>query len=159
MSECSIRPAVAGDLAALVEIESHSFRDERFTPRQMRYLLLKAKAVTLVAENEAGVVGYAIALLPSLPKPARLYSIAVAEHFRGKKIAEALIRELLNYCLQRGYQKLRLEVRQSQQRALSLYRRMGFNEIGRLANYYPDGEAALHMQRTIDDSPENRDNP
>lgn len=157
MSEYAIRSAVAGDLAALVEIENLSFRDARFTPRQMRYLLLKAKAITLVAAKQSAVVGYATVLLPQLPRPARLYSIAVAEPFRGKKIAESLIWEALNHCREKGYQRIRLEVRQSLQPALNLYRRMGFSEIGYLVNYYPDGETALHMQLSIAKLPKKED--
>lgn len=143
-----LRPAELSDLATLVTIENRCFSGDRISPRQMRYLLTQAKALTLVAIADGGetVVGYATCLLPRLPRPARLYSIAVVDAYRGKNIAALLIGCLLEDCRRRGYQRMRLEVRESQSRTIALYRRLGFGKIARLPNYYQDGDAALQMQ-------------
>ena len=43
-----IRQAKSRDVRALIEIENRAFRTDRFTPRNFRYLLSEANAVTLV---------------------------------------------------------------------------------------------------------------
>jgi ribosomal protein S18 acetylase RimI-like enzyme len=47
-----------------------------------------------------------------------------------------------------------LEVRCSNQAAISLYERNGYTETGKIQKYYADGEDGLQLRRLITDSEE-----
>ena len=144
-----IRPATPDDVMTLLAIEQASFDSERISRRQMRYLLTRAKAITLIAEQEGKAVAYAMVFVPGLPRPARLYSIAVDQRFRGQKIAATLLNQLFLQLQQARYRRIRLEVRESQAGVQRLYQRLGFNELIRIPAYYEDGESAIRMEKNF----------
>ncbi|MFW1677882.1 N-acetyltransferase family protein [Pontibacter sp. JAM-7] len=146
----TLRRATPADAARLLEIENLSFVTDQIKPRQMRYLISRASAVTLVAEVGEQIVGYLLVLVPKSPRPARIYSVAVAPVYRGQNVAQQLLRFALGYLRSLQYAVVRLEVRAGDQRAQTLYRRLGFSPVSRLAQYYADGEAAVRMQLNLE---------
>lgn len=70
-----------------------------------------------------------------------IMKIAVRKEFRNKKIAEKLI----NFYLNNYKQNLFLEVRESNNVAISFYRKIGFIGVGKRKNYYSNGETAILM--------------
>ncbi len=149
MESVQIRAARADDILPLLAIEQASFASDQISRRQMRYLLTRAKAITLVAELDGIVVGYVMAFVPGLPRPARLYSLAVDICFRGQKIAQRLLSSVLLQIQQARYQRIRLEVRESQADVQLLYQQLGFNELIRIPGYYEDGESAIRMEKKL----------
>jgi ribosomal-protein-alanine N-acetyltransferase len=82
------------------------------------------------------------------PGEAELQSIAVAKKFWGQGMGAALLQEAIAWTRAAGHRVLHLEVRESNERALALYRRLGFAQTGRRPRYYQDtGEAALLMSK------------
>lgn len=82
-----------------------------------------------------------------------LLNIVVSRAHQGQGIARALLGLLCERCRARQAGLLWLEVRPSNERALALYRREGFVEVGRRKAYYPAPEGredALVMRRDID---------
>ena len=144
-----IRRALPADIPALLSIESACFKTDKISPAQMRYLLKKARAVTFVFQQDESIAGYAMLLTPMLPRPARLYSIAVQQQYRGRKIAARLMDRILQYARDHNYTRLRLEVRKSQSHVQHLYQKCGFKVIGILPAYYADGEDGLRMQARL----------
>jgi ribosomal-protein-alanine N-acetyltransferase len=71
-------------------------------------------------------------------------NIVVDRGVRRQGIGQAMIRELQTRAKERGCIRVHLEVRESNASAIALYRKLGFVETTRRANYYsnPD-EAAL----------------
>lgn len=150
MQAVLLREAVPGDAPALLRIEHQCFVTDRIKPRQMRYLLTRAKALNVVAECDAGAIAYLSCLTPvRRDRPARLYSLAVAPDFRGRGLAVALLERLFDALCARGYRRLRLEVRAGDRRTQALYQRFGFREFSRIEAYYEDGEAALRMEASL----------
>ena len=49
-----LRKATLDDLDALLELEHQSFSGDRLSRRQLRYLISRARAVTLLVESGAG---------------------------------------------------------------------------------------------------------
>lgn len=141
-----VREAQLADLPALNALEADSFPSDQLSPRQMRYLLVRAKARVLVATDNDRVLAYAALLLPAHPRPARLYSLAVQADVQGRGIAGRLLTRLLQIANQNGYLRIRLEVRASAERTQALYRRFGFETISHVPDYYEDGEDALRME-------------
>ncbi|QFT56325.1 GNAT family N-acetyltransferase [Microbulbifer sp. THAF38] len=145
VEQCSIRPAQIGDLNHLLSIEHDSFTTDLLNRRQMRYLLIKAKACCLLLEVQGVIVGYGICLTPKLPRPARLYSLAVRQEYRGKGLARALIEAFKKYLNCNNYKYWQLEVVINNHSAQKLYKDSGFEIKAQLPGYYENGCDALRM--------------
>jgi len=65
-----------------------------------------------------------------------MMNVAVHPDFRRKGIAEALVNALVENLKKMGSHCLTLEVRASNTPAITLYEKLGFQEIGRRKNYY-----------------------
>ena len=66
----------------------------------------------------------------------RYHGTAVHPDARGQGIATRLILALVEDLKKQGSHCLTLEVRASNQNAISLYQKLGFSQIGRRPNYY-----------------------
>jgi len=66
-----------------------------------------------------------------------LLNIAVDKALHGAGLARGLLDTLYAFCRQVGVPLLWLEVRPSNERALGVYRRQGFVEVGVRKGYYP----------------------
>ena len=74
---------------------------------------------------------------------------------RRRGIAEALLRELERLLPARGVERITLEVRASNEPALALYRKLGYEALGLRKNYYEKPrEDALIMQKRISLDPD-----
>ncbi len=65
-----------------------------------------------------------------------LTEIAVRSEYRRQGIAQKLMEELLKVAEDNNFSFVTLEVRESNQPAISLYRKFGFKEVGLRKNYY-----------------------
>ncbi|MFZ5654665.1 MAG: ribosomal protein S18-alanine N-acetyltransferase [Pseudomonadota bacterium] len=144
-----IRSAGDPDLPAILRLEQQAFAADRFTARQLRYLLQRAHARFLVAAGEGQLLGYAVTLYRSGTRRARLYTLAVAEAARGRGVARALIAALEADARRRGCRDLALEVRADNCPARQLYERLGFRLERLLSDYYADGAGALRMIKPL----------
>lgn len=79
------------------------------------------------------------------PDGGDIMTIATAPEFRGKGVAKALIAATADKLREKGLSWLTLEVRPSNTAAISLYRAMGFRDVGRRPRYYkkPTEDALL----------------
>jgi ribosomal-protein-alanine N-acetyltransferase len=75
--------------------------------------------------------------------------LGVAAEARRKGCARALIDELVVSERAEGAREFRLELRDSNDSARSLYEAQGFVVVGRRSRYYPDGEDALLLTRRL----------
>ena len=143
-----IRSAGPGDLAALVALEG-SFPDEDQFDRRTWRRLLAGQTATLVHESEGMIDASAVLLFRQGSDIARLYSISVAPGARGRGLGARLLAACAEQALARGAERLRLEVRSTNSSATRLYGAAGYRVIARLESYYPDGEAALRMEKSL----------
>lgn len=104
-------------------------------------------AFYIVAEISGRMVGYAG--LWGIVDEGHITNVAVHPDFRRKGIGEALITVLLSHTRENGILSHTLEVRASNEAAISLYSKFGFEPAGLRKNYYEDnGEDAIIMWRT-----------
>jgi len=145
-----IRPATVADLGPLVRLENASFDTDRLTRRQLRYMLTRARAVTLVMPGaDGGLAGYALALLSRGTSVARLYSIAVAREARTRGVGRALVAaaEVAVWEADRAY--MRLEIRRDNLASQALFEGLGYRRFGVLSDYYEDHMEALRYEKTL----------
>ena len=93
------------------------------------------------------VVGFCI--LRSFYDEGEILNIAVSPDHRGKSIGHALIGEAIEYADSHGIEVIFLEVRRSNEPAISLYKKYNFEPIAIRKNYYDaPKEDAIIMRRT-----------
>ncbi|MEX2109472.1 MAG: ribosomal protein S18-alanine N-acetyltransferase [Gemmatimonadaceae bacterium] len=145
-----LRPAIEGDLTEIARIERTSFADP-WTEESFRRLLDTEPAIFLVAKNapDAAVAGYVVAF--SVGQDGEILNVAVATDFRGRGLAGQMLDAALIELAARGVRTAFLEVRESNEAALGLYRSRNFSEIGRRREYYRRPvEDALVMRRVLE---------
>ena len=86
-------------------------------------------------DAQGEMLGYFVAM-PGVDEM-HLLNITVAPAAQGHGYGSFLIFALTNLCRENHAQQLWLEVRQSNERARTLYQRLGFTTVGVRKNYYP----------------------
>lgn len=108
-------------------------------------------ALPWVLRSPASGEPVAFALAWSVADELHLLDMASHPAHRRQGHARALLGELLSYARREHKRLLLLEVRQSNEAAISLYRGAGFETTGVRRGYYSDtGEDALEMRVTLD---------
>ncbi|UGQ48059.1 ribosomal protein S18-alanine N-acetyltransferase [Massilia endophytica] len=95
----------------------------------------------VLRDNTRELLGYF--LIMAVVDEAHLLNVAVAKGQQGKGLGRFLLNQSVACARGLGMDSILLEVRPSNRRALEIYRRYGFNEIGRRKGYYP----AANQQR------------
>ena len=90
-------------------------------------------------------------LVLNLFSESEIVRIAVIPEYRRRGIAEKLIKEVINYSKEAGYENIFLEVRSQNFQAKSLYIKLGFEECGIRKQYYknPKDDAIIMVKRLI----------
>lgn len=102
--------------------------------RMIVELAERGRGIFLVAEREGTIVGHAFleALALAVTSHVVRLTLAVHEGHQGQGVGRALMNELLRWARSNPrVEKVELQVRSSNERALGLYRSLGFVEEGR----------------------------
>lgn len=103
-----------------------------------------------VYQQEEDIVGYIV--LSIAAGEAHILTLAVHPDFQGHGFAKQILEHALETSKEHGADTIYLEVRPSNVRAIEIYSKAGFNEIGIRKDYYPDidgREDALVMAMTF----------
>lgn len=145
-----IRPATVGDIDALLDLEARSFETDRLTRRNFQYLLTRAHAACLIAEDGKGnLLGYVLTLFRRGTSLARIYSLAVAAAARGQGVGQALLLAAEQAAIAEHAWLMRLEVRPDNHAATRLYAAAGYRPFGRYLDYYEDHSEAVRYQKRL----------
>lgn len=142
------RRAVPADAEAIANIERLSF------PKPWSLDLIETSlspgfgARFVVAEFKGEVVAY-IGARCIADSEYEIANVAVLPRFRRRGIASGLLAALIDMAEAEGAYDISLEVRPSNEAALTLYDGFGFRAEGRRKGYYSDGEDALIMWRRM----------
>ena len=96
---------------------------------------LRAGYQCWVLSHAVEVIGYGI--LTVAAGEAHVLNVCVANTQQGSGNGTRLMRRLIDLARWHRAQRIFLEVRPSNARAVKLYHHLGFNEIGKRPNYYP----------------------
>lgn len=142
-----ISAATRGDLPAIHALEKIAFP----APWRIEFFDGELQApgrMNLVAKRRGVLVGYIFSMV--ILDEMHVNKIAVSEHARRQGIADALMAEAFAFARQRNVESISLEVRKSNAGAQAFYRHLGFEPSYIRPRYYPDGEAAVVMTRTVE---------
>ena len=143
--DLTIRVMCESDLEEILTIEKTSFADP-WSPRLFRETLLFPHSVNFVVESpDGGVIGYLNLYL--IAQEGHLLNLAVHPAWRRQGLATAILAHTMDHLRQRDALNVFLEVREKNQSAIGLYRKFGFEVVGKRKRYYAEtNEDALVMQ-------------
>lgn len=102
----------------------------------------------IVALDKNKMIGFAIGIVSSDGK-GKIVLIGVENNYRRRGIGTRLLRRLFLVLSMKGVNEIELEVRVSNTKAISFYKKNGFRISELRKNYYEDGEDGYIMMRTI----------
>ena len=146
-----LRPAKPADVRAIVHTEQPSFTNpkEAFNRRQIASLVRNPHAIVTVGTCDGRVLGWVVGLIRRHPRycTGRIYAIAVHPEARGLRLGRRLLEHALKALRRCGVETVFLEARIDNERAIELYRKVGFAHRHHLPHYYGRGRHGLSMVR------------
>lgn len=143
-----VRHMELGDVPEVARLEQVCFSSPWSARSFASCLADKEVVLSLVATVNEAIAGYAVNWL--VPPEIHIGNLAVAPGFRRLGVARHLLQTIVAYGRARSCTVAHLEVRVSNQAAISLYESMGFRRVGIRRGYYEDnGEDALLMSLSI----------
>ena len=121
------------DIAAIAELEKLCF-SAPWSEKAIEETMSGERAVFLTAKEGVEIAGY-IGSYCCYPE-GYITNIAVAPAFRRRGIGRALVSELIKIGREEGFSFLTLEVRASNEAAISLYKSLGFSDVGLRPKFY-----------------------
>ena len=138
-----IRQGNRGDLEGIYAIEIESFA----SPWSKKSLALDLENplsfYTLVEDREGNILAYGAYM--KLVDEGHILNIAVGKDYRGQGYGSLLLQAMIQEARERGILSMTLEVRPSNQVALALYEKYGFEIKGRRKNYYLDNHEDAYI--------------
>ena len=128
-----IIPMTEEHVSRVAELETVCFSDP-WVEAAVRSELDNELSYWLVAVENATVIGYIGS--QTVLGEADIMNVAVDPAYRRRGIARALLEQLQADLTKKEVHSLTLEVRVSNEPAITLYTAMGYNQVGRRPNYY-----------------------
>lgn len=146
MSELIVRRAEEPDVDRIAQLEIECFTTPWTRESVYEDVVKNPRALYVVAEIDGLVIGYAGVW--SIVDEGHITNVAVDPKFRKLHVGSAIIAVLLEVTEKAGVEHHTLEVRRSNEAAINLYKKFGFEVCGERKGYYQDeGEDALIMWR------------
>lgn len=131
-------------VSQIAELERICFSDP-WSERSIGAELKNRLSMWFVATEEETVLGYIGS--QTVLDSSDVMNIAVHPDHRKKGIGEKLVLDLVHYLKEKDIKSLLLEVRVSNTAAINLYKKLGFQEIGRRRNYYHNPKEDAYILR------------
>ena len=147
MIDLILRQGEIRDAFEMAEIEKICFSEPWSEESIIDDIEHSERSFYIVAEIDSHIVGYIGCW--KIFDEGHITNVAVRPEFRRKHIAENLINVMVSVTEDEDITSWTLEVRESNEPAKSLYRKLGFSEAGIRKGYYRDtNEDAIIMWKT-----------
>ncbi|MGI8639538.1 MAG: ribosomal protein S18-alanine N-acetyltransferase [Pyrinomonadaceae bacterium] len=134
------------DISDIIEIQTEC-RLSPWSYQDYQDEILRRDSASFTAKNKQTVIGFIIArlIIPEnynnynnsfLKLEAEIYNLAVKPNFQQKGIGNLLLRQFIQKAKENQVNSIWLEVRESNQTALSFYKNNKFKEIYKRKNFY-----------------------
>jgi ribosomal-protein-alanine N-acetyltransferase len=150
----TIRQFQPDDIKQVVSVNLRCL-PENYPDQFFMGLYYHAPKAFFVAEHEGEVIGYIMCRIERgisgfgrMPvKKGHIVSVAVLNALRNKGIGKALIHAGMEGMISYGASEFFLEVRKTNEEAIAVYEKLGYNVRRVLRGYYRDGEDAYLMTK------------
>ena len=130
-----LRPMQTTDLPMVLEIESAAYSFP--WTQQIFKDCLQVGYTGRVLELDSRIIGYG--LMSVAAREAQILNLCIHPNWQGHGYGQQILKHLIELAKQKNAQSIFLEVRTSNQTAMNLYHKMGFNQVGLRKNYYLNG--------------------
>ena len=144
----SIRLMKNGDLKRIAQLEKELFQSPWSIADFQYELDNNPFASYYVLEKEKMLVGYIGLWL--LDDQCQITTIGIDRRFQRNGYASQLMNFVFSLCKQFHFQNINLEVRVSNNKAIALYEKYGFQNVAVRKNYYADYEDAYLMIKELE---------
>ena len=137
------------DLSELEALERQCFDGSlALKRRQLRYLLRSPRVSARVVRRDGRIAAEVMVLRRKTPRGliGRIYTLAVDAAYRGNGLGRMVLAGCLDELRAEGAAAAVLEVDATNDAAIALYERMGFERTRRLVDYYAAGKDAWKMR-------------
>lgn len=148
--EYDIRPLTTDQLQEVLRLNIRCFRNgDNYTKHTFEFLLNEPRTLSYRVVTPADeLVGFAF-IMVNENNAAHLTTIGVAPEHRGRGLAKRLLQHIEDALRVREVGTIMLEVRVANIEARSLYSRLGYTVVQRIARYYNNGEDCFLMMKAI----------
>ncbi len=152
-SQFYVELASSKDIEIIWKLENNIFRkDDRFSKRQLRYLLSSPNAKLFLCHRSGNCVGYGVSIVTRLKngkKKGRIYSIGLLADHRRKGGGSELLNTLEGQLRLAGVSFITLETKKGPIGASRFFRRKGYVQTMYLPQYYASAHG-IRMKKDIE---------
>ncbi len=146
-AKIEIFPMTEDDIKSIALIEKECF-SEPWSEKSLSEELENPVACFFTAKIGGETAGYIGSF--NVVGEVSITNVAVSEKFRKRGVAIRLLEHLEKVCREKNAEFITLEVRQSNENAISLYKKCGFCKVGERKNFYSHPtENAVLMTKTL----------
>jgi ribosomal-protein-alanine N-acetyltransferase len=143
----SVRPPQLGDARTLAEAELECFSDPWPPQFFVSEILADGRFNRLLVDPAGRMVAYLFCAWQYLDL--HVLKVATMPPFRRCGLARRLMALAEDHVVEMGGESLTLEVRSSNQPAITMYETLGYHHAGIGAGYYQNGEDAVVMRKRM----------
>ena len=153
-TENLIRQPETTDVEDIVQINRKCL-PENYAPAFFHRMLSENRQISCVAIQGEKIVGYLMSrrdhrhTLRGNKVRCHIMSVAVLHEYRKQGIGGMMLKYIIDQCGKNLIHEIVLEVRESNESAIRLYRTYGFEKEKTLQRYYLDGEDGVLMRKKI----------
>lgn len=137
------------DLEQLVKVEQSCFNPNKYhlsSKANFHHMLTKGNTEILICQINKQICGMSVIFYRNTSSYGRLYSIAVLPEYQGKDIGKKLFQKTIESIKKRKLKGMLLEIRTDNIKHKERYLKLGFKEMKKLKNYYPDNTEAIKLK-------------
>ena len=131
--DLTVRSILPSDLDAILDVERSAY-DFPWS-KNIFEKCLDHEYNSSVLECDDQIVGYIIML--TVLQEAHILNFCIAPDFQRRRYGAFLLRTVIDHASSSGVKQFFIEVRQSNQAAINLYKKEGFQKVGLRKDYYP----------------------
>jgi ribosomal-protein-alanine N-acetyltransferase len=143
------RQPIALDIPVLASYEKLLFPYSPWNTSQFKeeFAGIPTTRYMSVAEAVNKIIGYCGVFLPAPGVEADILTVAVLPEYRRQGIAREFMRQIEEWSRERGASAMMLEVEQTNESAIELYKSLGYMNISVRMDYYGPGKDAFVMRK------------
>ncbi|CAN2218523.1 RimI Acetyltransferases [Candidatus Nanopelagicaceae bacterium] len=143
------RQPIALDIPVLASYEKLLFPYSPWNTAQFKeeFAGIPTTRYMSVAETNNTIIGYCGVFLPAPGVEADILTVAVLPEYRRQGIAKEFMRQIEEWSKERGASAMMLEVEQTNESAIELYKSLGYMKISVRMDYYGPGKDAFVMRK------------
>jgi ribosomal-protein-alanine N-acetyltransferase len=143
------RQPIALDIPVLASYEKQLFPYSPWNTAQFKeeFAGIPTTRYMSVAEADNKIVGYCGVFVPAPGVEADILTVAVLPEYRRQGIAKEFMRQIEEWSKGHGASAMMLEVEQTNESAIELYKSLGYMKISVRMDYYGPGKDAFVMRK------------